>query len=78
MSEKLTDEVRAKLASGFVDLPGSATADDGKECAYIRLSGATERLLMVLQYRNDHNYGIAMEAVERAMAEYRGYLAPGQ
>lgn len=44
---------------------------DAKECAFIRLRGSTERLFLVLQYRNDHNYEIAMQAVETAMAEYR-------
>jgi hypothetical protein len=51
--------------------PTLLTIDDQRECAYVRLRGATERLLLVLQYRSDHNYKVAMEAVERAMAEYR-------
>lgn len=78
MVEKLSDEIRKMLSPGFVDLPGSAPTDDRKECAYIGLRGATERLFMVLQYRSDSNYETAMQAVERAMAEYRATLStPG-
>jgi hypothetical protein len=50
-------------------------AGDTKECAYIRLKGATTRLLMILEHRSERNYGMAMEAVERATAEYRALLS---
>ena len=46
---------------------------DAKECAFIRLRGATERLLMIFEHRSEKHYGIAMQAFERAMAEYRTY-----
>jgi hypothetical protein len=57
---------------GDVIFVGLSDVDDRKECAFIRLRGATERLLLVLQYRSDHNYETGMKAVEHAMAEYRG------
>jgi homoserine kinase len=68
MSDKLPDDIRAKLVPGFADL---SQQDETKECAYIGLRGATERLLMVLNYRSENNYETAMKSVERAMTEYR-------
>lgn len=75
MSEKLTDELRAKLAPGFIDMPGSETPDSRKECAYIGLRGATERLMLVLQYRSERNYDVAVAAVVQAHAEYLRTIA---
>lgn len=46
-------------------------SEDAKECAFIRLRGATERLLLVRYHRSDRNYVAAMQAVERTMMEYR-------
>lgn len=49
---------------------------DKIECAYIRLRGAAERLLMILQHRSERNYDIAMQAVEQTIMDF--HLARGQ
>jgi hypothetical protein len=51
--------------------------DDEKECQFIQLRGATERLLMLLQYRSDRNYDLGMQAVEEAIKDYRIYCSGG-
>lgn len=38
-------------------------ASDDLECAYIKLKGATERLMLLLEYRSEDNYAIASAAV---------------
>jgi hypothetical protein len=43
---------------------------DRKECAYIKLRGAVERLGLVLEYRSERNYDVAVAAVARAHASY--------
>lgn len=47
-----------------------AAAHQAKECAQVKLRGAAERLLMVVEHRSERNYGIAVEAVKRALNEY--------
>jgi hypothetical protein len=47
--------------------------NDEKECRFIILQGATERLLMLLRYRSDRNYDLGMRAVEEAIKDYRGF-----
>ena len=53
--------------------PIRSMPDDARECAYVRLKGASERLLMILEHRSERNYELAMQAVERCMAEYRAF-----
>lgn len=43
---------------------------DRKECAYVRLRGDVLRLGLVLEYRNERNYDIAVAAVACAHADY--------
>jgi hypothetical protein len=45
--------------------------EDARECAIIDLTGAAERLVMILRFRSERNYATAIEMVERAIAEFR-------
>jgi hypothetical protein len=49
---------------------------DEVECAYIRLKGATERLMMVLQHRSERNYSIAAAAVAFSCTEWQRVRYP--
>lgn len=49
---------------------------DEIECAYIRLKGAAERLMLVIQYRSERNYSIAVAAVALRAAEWERVTHP--
>ena len=70
MAEKVPDDIRIRLSPGLIDLR-AAPGDDRIECAYITLRGCTERFLMLLQYRSEHNYETGMKALEQSIADYR-------
>lgn len=74
----MTDEEKQQLIHRFNELVQAipvtvedGSADDAVECAYVRLRGAVERLLLVLNHRSERNYDAGMEAVERCMENFR-------
>lgn len=73
------DHLASEPASIIIGHPTAEAAEaDRKECALVMLRGATERLLMILDYRSARNYEQAMQAVERKIAEYRATIEAAQ
>lgn len=49
---------------------------DEIECAYIRLKGAAERMMMVLEHRSERNYSIAAACVAHSCTEWERVRHP--